>query len=237
MIRKYSGTILSGLWLIASQSYAGEMGAVATTPLTNYFAVSGGYFSSDYLAQYFTYPSSGNTERKTFNNVSNGGYGQLSLGRMDHIGSLNFDHQVVVSKLWGNETFATAWETHVSNWTFHQAVDFGYDWMPKISFFQRLEGLAILGVHYGFFNYKKLPADPAATVTNFNHNVDQIGFNLGAGINYQINSQIVVGVKYQHWQYNQATIHATNDSGTFSLTEQLTPVFNMVGAEIRYYFS
>ena len=74
-------------------------------------------------------------------------------------------------------------------------------------------------------------------LTEFNNYNDQIGFNLGAGLNYQVKSNIVVGIKYQHLQYQNFQINGANPALTSIDIQQITPSFNLVGAELRYYIN
>ena len=109
--------------------------------------------------------------------------------------------------------------------------------MPKLSLFQKLEAYGILGAHYARFVYQKFPVSVAPTITAFNIHSDQIGFNLGAGLNYHINPNVVLGIKYQHLQYASVQVNGVNPALTNTIVENITPCFNLVGVELRYYWS
>ncbi|MDF1645561.1 MAG: hypothetical protein P1U61_01080 [Legionellaceae bacterium] len=106
--------------------------------------------------------------------------------------------------------------------------------MPKMDILEKLSAYGILGVHYARFKYEKNPLTPLGIV--FNNIKDQIGFNLGAGFYYLINSNIMVGVKYQHLQYNHVNIRGSSTAEHGIDVEQFTPAFNLVGADLRFYW-
>lgn len=225
-------TVGALLLSFSCSAFSGVMGAASVQSHSNYLGLGGGYFGGNDQALYYHYTSSALTIQQSYNDTYQSGYGQISLGRQDHIDRLVFDHQIVVSKLGNTQKFTTS----DSNWTWYQNVDFGYDWMPKINFSDAFNANGILGVHYARFTYQKKPYTQVSSTTAFDVYDDQIGFNLGAGLNYQINEQFAVGIKYQHWQYSQITASGTNTAQTSVDVEKYTPTYNMFGAEVRYYF-
>lgn len=224
--------ILSLLFTVAVlPAFAGEMGSQETSLGKSYVMIGGGYYSGDYQSNY-TNTASGISLQQTFNNKMSNGYGQIGLGTGAQIGSFIFDHQVSVGKLGSSETFDTA----DSHYSYNQNFDFGYDLMPKMNLLQSVNAYGILGVHYARFLYKKTPFNYLEGTSAFNNQKDQLGFNLGVGLTYQVTSNFVAGVKYQHWQYQSTQIHAINGDSTVVDIEDVTPVFNLVGVELRYYW-
>ena len=218
--------------LTACPALAGAMADTQTsTPNRTYVAVGGGYYSSNYQADYTHYTQGVLTSKESFNDAASNGYGQIGLGSRAHFGMLAFDHQLVISKLGGSESFTTPG----SNWHFSQNVDFGYDWMPSIPLLEKLEGVGMLGVHYARFTYQKKSS--SLTAVTFNNYKDQIGFNLGAGLNYHLNEALDLGVKYQHWQYSSTQVSGINATATSIDVQQIGPSFNLVGLELHYYLN
>tara|TARA_R110000868_G_scaffold115947_1_gene309275 strand:- start:286 stop:975 length:690 start_codon:yes stop_codon:yes gene_type:complete len=218
---------------IASLSaFAGGMGDVDLAQKnTTYALIGGGYYGSNFQANYTGYLFDDLFEKKSFNDTNNSGYGQIGLGATAHIGSLEFDHQLVLSKLGESVKF----QTGSSNWRFSQNIDFGYDWMPKVNLLDKLTGYGILGVHYARFTYQKTTS--SQTATRFNNYKDQVGFNLGAGLFYAIYHHFDLGVKYQHWQYGSAQVSGMNLISSLIDVQDIKPAFNLIGAELRYTFS
>jgi len=225
-------TITHGLCLLAftQLASAGTMGNESTPPPVNYISIGGGYYSGNYQSDYTDYHDGVLFEKNSFNDANQSGYLQLAFGREASIGRLLFDHQVVLGKLFGNESFTTG----STKWLYTQHVDFGYDWMPKVGFFQKFTGYGILGAHYARFLYQKTPRLPI--FTSFNNYADQIGFNLGCGLNYQISPQFLIGFKFQHLQYSVAQINGTNLTHDVNTIERISPAFNLGGIELRYYW-
>ena len=222
------------LCTLTSSVFAGAMGDVSTSAgPTNYAAISGGYYNSNYQSNYTDYHSSVLYTKQSFNDVNSSGYAQFALGKSSQFGDFKFDQQVVLGKLGGNESFNTL----DSKWTFRQNMDFGYDLMPKLSLFQRLEAFGILGAHYARFVYQKTPLNASPLTSAFNIHSDQIGFNLGAGLNYHIDQNFMVGIKYQHLQYAGVQVNGTNPALSYIIIENITPSFNLVGLELRYFWS
>lgn len=209
--------------------FAGEMAGAHASPHTTYVAIGGGYYGSNDQANYTNYTLGSLTAQQSFNDTNTSGYGQLGLGSSAQLGGFEFDHQLSIGKLGDAITFTTP----DSNWRFSQNVDFGYDFMPKINMHPKISAFGILGVHYARFTYKKSSSAPTATI--FNDYKDQIGFNLGAGINYQFNDNVVIGIKYQHWQYGSTQVNGINSASTSIDIEQFVPAFNLIGAELHYY--
>lgn len=217
--------------IFAFSAFAGEMGPMNTSKSSTYIAIAGGDYSSQYQANYTRSVLGETLTRQSFNDTNNNGFGQIAIGTNAHIGTFNFDHQLVASVLGGGLSFNTG----SSEYTFKQQVDFGYDVMPKLNItpIPALDLIAVLGVHYGKFIYQKT----SATLTSETYNVsrNQIGFNLGAGLNYAINTHLTAGVKYQHWQYGSTDVYGTNALGTANEIEHIPASFNLVGIELRYY--
>ncbi len=213
-------------------AYSGELGPASLPAKKNYISISGGYVNGDYQTNYSKYTSGVLTEKQSFNDNYANGYGQLALGRSAQIGSLLFDHQIVLTKLGGNLTFYT---TRIKR-EYLQNVDFGYDWMPKISLFKQVEAIGILGVHYGIFHYKKTASNSSVATANYNLPKNEIGFNLGAGLYYHLNDDFLVGVKYQHLQYQATQLEGHNATVPYDTSANMSPGFNLVGAELRYYW-
>ena len=188
-------------YLIASSSFAGSMGDINDSSGLKpyYLGLSGGYANANYQDTYTEYRNSLLFKTQVFDNSLQSGYGQIALGKKSEWNAFLFDQQIVISKLGGYKTITTedvAGTGIFSQWTFSQSVDFGYDWMPKLSLHQNLEAYGILGAHYARFIYKKAPVISNPTSTEFNIYKDQIGFNLGAGLLYHINPSWDVGIKY-----------------------------------------
>jgi opacity protein-like surface antigen len=211
--------------------FAGQMGPVETSMGQTYIMIGGGYYAGQYQSNFTRHDSGILTIQQSFDDAHSSGYGQLGLGTNADFGPFMFDHQISVNKLWGTESFSTA----SSLYEYKQTVDFGYDFMPKMKLFQSLSAYGILGAHYARFHYSK--ATDVAAATSFDANKDQLGINLGAGLNYQINANFAVGVKYQHWQYQETQVQGTNALVTQVDRENITPTFNLVGVELRYYWS
>lgn len=215
-------------------AFTGDLGDVQTSPYNKTYAlIGGGYYSSNYETNYTSYFLGTLTEKQTFNDENNSGYGQIGLGASARVGSLEFDHQLVLAKLGSSVNFISTASTP-GKWTISQDFDFGYDWMPKINLIKKLTGYGILGVHYARFHYVKIPLNQ--TVTMFDHTKNQIGFNLGVGLFYNLCPSLDVGVKYQHWQYSSTKFHGINSARTTIDDENYTPTFNLIGAEVRYTF-
>lgn len=228
---KHTSALL--LCIIAFPSYSGEMGDQSTSTNQNFISISGGYHSGHYQSNYTKYTSGVLYEQSSFDDKHTNGYEQLALGRGAHFGSLSFDHQIALSKLNGSESFYT----HRSKWAFSQTVDFGYDWMPKLNVFRQLEAFGILGVHYARFYYKKHQLYSSLPTATFDVHKDQIGFNLGAGFYYHVSPSILLGIKYQHWQYQAAQVDGYNYYISSIARENITPTFNLAGVELRYYWN
>jgi len=227
---KISAVLL--LSIASLPTFAGSMGEENISPFnTTYVLIGGGYYGSDYQANYTNYFLGALTAKQSFNDSNDGGYGQIGLGATAHIGSLAFNHQLVLAKLGDSVKFKTG----SSNWRWSQNVDVGYDWMPKINIAEKLTGYGILGVHYARFTYQKITS--SQTSTRFNNYKDQIGFNLGAGLFYTIYPQLDLGVKYQHWQYGSTQVSGIDLASTSIDVQDLKPAFNLIGAELRYTFS
>jgi opacity protein-like surface antigen len=217
------------LFLITPTAFAGQMGEIST-PNTSYIFINGGYYGSMYQKLDADYED-GLLETMTASDAAHSdGYGQIGIGTESRINQFVFDQQLSVLKLGGSNVFTSP---HSSN-KFKQNIDFGYDFMPKIALFKQLNAYGLLGVHYAQFKYEKKPLN--GTGVYFNHLKDQIGFNLGAGFNYQMNPNFILGVKYQHLQYNRAKVYGSSAANTAIDAEQFTPAFNLVGAELRYYW-
>lgn len=220
--------------IVSLPAFAGDLGGVQISPdNTTYALIGGGYYSSNYLANYTNYFLGALTAKKTFNDTNNSGYGQIGLGATARVGSLEFDHQLVIAKLGASADFISQISS-LGKWSWSQDFDFGYDWMPKINLVKKFTAYGILGVHYARFDYVKIPLNPTSTM--FDHKKNQIGFNLGAGLFYALCPSLDVGVKYQHWQYNSIQFSGLNPSMTMIDVENITPTFNLVGAEVRYTF-
>lgn len=225
----YAPLLLS---IIAAPTFAGGMGdAQSSPPNRTYVSIGGGYYGSNYQENYTNYSSGVLSKQESFNGSNTSGYGQVGLGASARIGSLSFDHQLSIAKL-GD---AVSFNTPQSTWRFSQNVDFGYDFMPKINMLQKISGYGLLGAHYARFTYQKKTSSP--TSTSFNTYKDQIGFNLGAGLNYHINAKVDLGIKYQHWQYASTQVNGKNPASTSIDIEQLRPSYNLIGLELRYYLS
>jgi opacity protein-like surface antigen len=226
-------TVFSILSLAAFfPAFAGGMGSQETSMGTTYLFIGGGYYTGQYQSNYTNYFGGALTTQQSFNNsISNNGYGQIGLGTGAKIGSFLFDHQFAIGKLGGSDTFNAL----NSNWYYKQTIDYGYDFMPKVSLWDSLNAYGILGAHYARFTYQKNPFP--ASATTFNNGKDQIGFNLGAGFNYRITPNFAVGIKYQHWQYGSIQINGANPAATSIDIENIIPAFNLAGIELRYYWS
>lgn len=225
-------SLLTYSCLFAAPVFSGAMAdATSTTSPATYFSIGGGYYVSQYQANYTSYTSGVLNQQASFDNTNNNSYGQLAIGANSHISGLEFAHQLVVSKLAKSFVLSTGSSTY----QFKQNADFGYDLMPKIKIINNLNAYGILGAHYGFFNYSHTSISASSPLFNINKN--QFGFNLGVGLNYRINPAFAVGLKYQHLQYNSVNVEATNNTYTSIEVEHLTPSYDLVGLEIRYYFS
>jgi opacity protein-like surface antigen len=217
---------------VALPAVGGTMGPQASQDLgSTYIMIGGGYANADYQSNFTGYTSGALTGQGSFNDVYQNGYGQIGIGADARWGTLNFDHQVVAGKLGGTESFTT----RSSLFQFRQNVDFGYDVMPKMNLMSSLNAFGILGVHYGRFSYLKTPI--VTGESNFNAQRDQIGFNLGAGLEYRVTPNFGVGVKYQHWQYKSTTVSGSDLAGSDIDVENITPAFNLAGVELRYYWN
>lgn len=215
--------------------FSGDIGsnAVLTPFSTTYLSIGGGLLQGGYQSNYTNYLNGILAIQQSYNDKQSSGYAEISLGVPEQIGSFVFDHQFSLIKLGGSRAFTSP----DSSWLFKQDIDLGYDWLLKFSIQQGLSAYGILGVQVGRFKYSKIPY-PAFTfsATNFNNHKDQIGFNLGLGMMYQINSHVIAGIKYQHLEYASAQVEGTNAEMTSIDIEHITPVFNLVGAELRYYW-
>jgi len=227
-ILRVSSTVLC--YVLSFSAYSGTTGAIVTSEPKNFISVSGGYYGSNYQANQTRYVSGILNEQNSFNNNNSSAYGQLALGTGNHLGGLFFDHQLVISKLNSGKSFFTA----NSKYSFSQNFDFGYDWMPRISVFQRVEAFAILGLHYARFHFTKYPINLASV--QFDVYNDKFGFNLGGGLNYRINSNFSLGIKYQYWQYQVAQMSGYNPYSSRISNQRISPSFNLVGLELRYYW-
>ncbi|MDX2346652.1 MAG: outer membrane beta-barrel protein [Legionella sp.] len=217
--------------ITTSPLFAGQMGEINTVPQhLTYVFIGGGYYSGIYQKLDADYEAGVLDSMGTYNLNTSNGYGQIGIGTEAHIDTFVFDHQVSVIKLGGAKTF---YSPHSSN-SLKQEIDFGYDFMPKMNIVKQLYAYGILGAHYARFKYEKNPLTAPGIV--FNSAKDQIGFNLGAGLNYQINPNIIVGVKYQHLQYSTVKIRGSSDALHGIDAEQFTPAFNLIGADLRYYW-
>ncbi len=221
------------LSVVACPVFSGGMGDVSSETNSTYVAVSGGYYGANYRSNYTSYDSGILSTQQSFNDTNTNGYGQLGLGASAQLGSLAFDHQISIAKLGGADKFAVG----SSNWSHSQNVDFGYDFMPKLNLIQKISAYGILGAHYARFTNKSIPYASSTGLTEFNNYNDQIGFSLGAGLNYQVKSNIVVGIKYQHLQYQSFQINGANPALTSIDIQQIAPSYNLVGAELRYYIN
>lgn len=220
--------------VIATPIFAGSMGDVSSSMANStYVSIGGGYYGADYRSNYTNYTLGALTTEQSFNDTNTNGYGQLGLGASAQIGSWVFDHQVSIAKLGGSDKFTTG----SSNWSHTQNVDFGYDLMPKMSLLEKINAYGILGAHYARFTNKKIPFVVSSTPTEFNNYNDQVGFNLGAGLSYQVNPNVLVGIKYQHLQYQSFQINGANPALTVIDIQQITPSYNLIGAELRYYLN
>jgi|GEM_PF-1243250 len=232
--------ILSILLGVASCNlYAGTMGDAAPAPKF-YTLVDVGYYGSNYQSNFFISDAAVPPQLvQSFNNSNSDAYVQIGIGTESRIGTLLFDHQLVLSKLGGSVMFKTTdlstIPSVISTWYMKQNIDFGYDWMPKIHLPKSLVGQGILGVHYARFTYQKL--NNSTTAVRFNNYNDQIGFNLGAALFYPIFTNWQLGVKYQHWEYSKATISGVNLAQTVTESQTVRPTFNMVGGELRWQFA
>jgi opacity protein-like surface antigen len=215
-----------------SARFAGQMGAVATEPhQPTYVFIGGGYYSSMYQKVDADY-SNGGLDSMTAYDLSNSyGYGQLGVGTQSRIDRFVFDHQLSVSKLGDAEAFISARSTN----KLRQRIDFGYDFMPKMTLVDQLSAYGILGAHYARFSYQKKPLESGGVV--FDNQKEQLGFDLGAGFYYEINSNFTLGVKYQHLQYSTVKIRGTNAAETIVDVESFTPAFNLIGVDLRYYWN
>lgn len=205
---------------------------------SSYISIGGGYYKSNYQSDFTNYYLNTLVEKQSFNNANNDGYGQIGIGTSSRIGTFKFNHQLTLSKLFNGITLNTT----NSDWEFYQNFDFGYDWMPKYNLNKNLTAYGLLGVHYANFSYIKNSSQPSSTT--FNANDYQVGFDLGAGLYYKLASYLEIGVKYQ-----LITYAATNTSGqsiskgtinnvylpTTIHLQNVTPSFNLIGAELRYY--
>ena len=215
-----------------SSLFAGEMGPAHTEALSTYISVTGGYYESQYQANYTPSLAGITLIRESFNNSYNNGFGQIAIGTGASIGSFHFDHQVITSVL-GNRLSLNA--TNNSTYTFKQQVDFGYDVMPKFNLkkMPRLDLYGILGAHYGLFSYKNTA--PSTLIDTYNVSRNQIGFNLGVGLSYAINNTLAVGAKYQHLQYGSTDVYGANAVGTGNEIQTISPSFNLFGIELRFF--
>lgn len=196
-----------------------------------YIFAGGGYYGGIYQKLDLDYDD-GLLETMTSSDAAHSdGYGQIGIGAGRSIDKFVFDHQLSVLKLGGANLFNSP---HSHN-KFQQQIDFGYDFMPKIDLVEKLSAYGILGVHYARFKYEKNPLAGSTGVT-FNHLKDQIGFNLGAGFNYQINNDFVLAIKYQHLQYARVSVYASTPTGSVIDAEQFKPAYNLIGADLRYYW-
>jgi len=50
-----------------------------------------------------------------------------------------------------------------------------------------------------------------------------------------VNANVDVGIKYQHWQYASVQVNGANPTSTLIDIEHLTPSYNLIGLELRYY--
>ncbi len=213
--------------------------AKTNNPLdSTYVSVGGGYYRSNYQSDFTNYYLNTLVEKQSFNSINNNGYGQIGIGTSANIGTLKFNHQLILSKLFNAVKFNTA----NSNWEFNQNFDFGYDWMPKFKLLHDLTAYGLLGVHYANFIYIKNSSLPSSTT--FNSNEYQVGFDLGAGLYYKVTSYLEIGLKYQHISYSAANTSGQSISTgsinnvylpTTIHTQNVTPSFNLIGAELRYY--
>lgn len=205
---------------------------------STYVSIGGGYYKSNYQSDFTNYYLNTLVEKQSFNNMNNDGYGQIGIGTNSKIGTLQFDHQLTLSKLFNSMILNTA----NSEWEFYQNFDFGYDWMPKFTLKNNLTAYGILGVHYANFAYIKNSPQPGSTT--FNANDYQVGFDLGAGLYYKLTSYLDIGLKYQHISYaSEETSGQSISKGTVNNVylpttihlQNVTPSFNLIGAEVRYY--
>ncbi|MCH9755595.1 MAG: outer membrane beta-barrel protein [Gammaproteobacteria bacterium] len=220
------------LWaLAASPVFAGQMGDIPP-PLqhSTYVFIGGGYYSGMYQKLDADYEDGALESMGTFDLNTSNGYGQIGIGTGSRIDRFIFDHQISVIKLGGSNMF---YSPHSTN-KLKQNIDFGYDFMPKMDILEKLYAYGILGVHYAQFKYEKNPLIAPGIV--FNNLKEQIGFNLGVGLNYQISPHFVLGVKYQHLQYNAVKIRGSSNAEHEIDAEQFKPAFNLVGADLRYYW-
>ena len=65
---------------------------------------------------------------------------QTGLGASANIGSLKFDHQLVLAKLASSVNFISEISS-LGKWSWSQDFDFGYDWMPKIGLVKKTNRL------------------------------------------------------------------------------------------------
>lgn len=223
--------IVFSLLLSASPTFAGQMGEPnKDTSYPSYAFIGGGYYNGLYQKIDTDFENGALDTMSAYDLRTSNGYTQIGLGTRSHINTFRFDHQVSVIKLWGDNFF---YSPHSTN-RLRQNIDFGYDFMPLMNIIQPLYAYGLLGVHYAQFKYQKNPlVTPGIT---FNHAKDQIGFNLGAGLNYALTPNVVIGVKYQHLQYNSTKVQASSNAEHAIDAETFTPAFNLVGADLRFYW-
>ncbi|MFZ4076890.1 MAG: hypothetical protein ACOYKA_02795 [Legionellaceae bacterium] len=222
-------------WMVVLPTFAmGMQDKDVAIDLKNFVALSGGYYNSNYQRTTTDYQLGLLDGIATDNHSNDSGYLQLALGRTDHIDGLSFAHQIVVSKLFHEEIFTRT----TCNWFYRQNVDFGYDWMPSINLFERwgLGSYGILGAHYARFVYEKIPFVSSSSISTINTYQDQLGFNLGAGVNYRLNDKFLLGLKYQHLQYASVQNSGVAPLGDQVNLERISPAFNLVGLELRYLY-
>ena len=217
---------------MSASLFAGDM-AEAQSPdehRNTYVFINGGYYKGLYQTNFTRYSRGVLTSLESFDDPHSDGYGQLGLGRAASIGWFAFDHQLSVGRLFGTRSFRAG----TSNFNFKQEIDFGYDFMPKISVFQSLIAYGIVGAHYGRFTYQKIPS--LTTATYFHSNNNELGFNLGAGVNYEFNTCFSLGIQYQHWQYGSTQVFALNTLSERNEIQRFEPSFDLVGVNLRYYW-
>lgn len=208
---------------------AGQMGP-EPSPNKSYAFIAGGYYSGLYQKVDTDYDDAVLESMTSADTSHSDGYGQVGVGMATQIDKFVFDHQLSILKLGGTNRFTSPHSTNALK----QNIDFGYDFLPKIDLFKQFYGFGILGVHYGRFQYEKEPRLGPGVA--FNIRKDQIGFDLGAGINYQINEHFTIGAKYQHLQYKSIKVSGTSSASNEIDAEQFTPAFNLVGGLLRYYW-
>lgn len=211
---------------ISLPSFSGKM--EEARPNHGYVFVSGGIYDGDFESDFIRHENGVLTERSSFNNQYDNGYGQIGLGYTAMIDTFIFNNEISLSKFFDSFQLKTS----SNRWRFNQRVDVGYDVLPVIPLLPRLNAFALIGGHYGSFTYRRDGRD--GTIFNIVRN--QLGLALGAGLRFKVSDALSLGLKYQHLQYAAIDASGISAGGTRADNNRIKPAFNVYAAQIVYAF-